>query len=87
MAFASDDALAAARAMRDRGVPLLAVPDNYYDDLEARLELDTAPLAELGCCTTARPTESSCISTSPRSAGACSSRCSSAVAAIAATAP
>ena len=33
--------------MRDRGVPLLAVGDNYYDDLAARLELDPALLAEL----------------------------------------
>jgi 4-hydroxyphenylpyruvate dioxygenase len=48
VAFSTHDALAAARAMRERGVPLLAIPDNYYDDLEARLELDTAPLRELG---------------------------------------
>ncbi|MBE2315914.1 sugar phosphate isomerase/epimerase and 4-hydroxyphenylpyruvate domain-containing protein [Solirubrobacter sp. CPCC 204708] len=48
VAFATSDALAAARAMRERGVPLLAVPDNYYDDLEARLGIDTAPLRELG---------------------------------------
>jgi 4-hydroxyphenylpyruvate dioxygenase len=48
VAFSCADALATARAMRERGVPLLAVPDNYYDDLEARLELDTAPLRELG---------------------------------------
>ena len=33
VALASDDALAAAHAMRERGVPLLAIPDNYYDDL------------------------------------------------------
>ena len=26
--------------MRDRGVPLLAVPGNYYDDLAARTELE-----------------------------------------------
>ena len=25
--------------MRDRGVPLLAIPGNYYDDLAARTEL------------------------------------------------
>ena len=47
VAFACSDALATARAMRDRGVPLLAVGDNYYDDLAARLELDPALLAEL----------------------------------------
>jgi 4-hydroxyphenylpyruvate dioxygenase len=39
VAFACSDALATARAMRERGVPLLAVPANYYDDLAARLEL------------------------------------------------
>ncbi|MDA0173910.1 TIM barrel protein [Solirubrobacter taibaiensis] len=48
VAFSCADALATARAMRERGVPLLAVPENYYDDLEARLEIDTAPLRELG---------------------------------------
>ncbi len=47
VAFACADALAAARAMRDRGLPLLAIPGNYYDDLAARLELDPALLAEL----------------------------------------
>ena len=48
VAFSCADAVATARAMRERGVPLLAVPENYYDDLEARLEIDTAPLRELG---------------------------------------
>jgi 4-hydroxyphenylpyruvate dioxygenase len=47
VAFACGDALAAARAMRERGVPLLAVPGNYYDDLAARLELDPGLLDEL----------------------------------------
>jgi 4-hydroxyphenylpyruvate dioxygenase-like putative hemolysin len=43
VALATDDVLAAARAMRDRGVPLLEIPDNYYDDLRSRsrLEADT----------------------------------------------
>ena len=40
IAFVTDDALATARRMRDVGVPLLAIPDNYYDDLAARTELD-----------------------------------------------
>jgi 4-hydroxyphenylpyruvate dioxygenase len=39
VAFATGDALAAARAMRDRGAPILAIPDNYYDDLAARHEI------------------------------------------------
>jgi 4-hydroxyphenylpyruvate dioxygenase len=37
VAFACADALAAARAARAAGAPLLAIPDNYYDDLDARL--------------------------------------------------
>jgi 4-hydroxyphenylpyruvate dioxygenase len=37
VAFACTDALAAARAARDAGARLLAIPDNYYDDLDARL--------------------------------------------------
>jgi 4-hydroxyphenylpyruvate dioxygenase len=47
IAFATDDALAAARAAREAGAPLLAIPDNYYDDLTARFELDPALLREL----------------------------------------
>jgi 4-hydroxyphenylpyruvate dioxygenase len=37
VAFATDDAIAAAAAMRAAGVPLLDIPDNYYADLDARL--------------------------------------------------
>jgi 4-hydroxyphenylpyruvate dioxygenase len=37
VAFASRDVLASARAARAAGAPLLAIPDNYYDDLDARL--------------------------------------------------
>ncbi|WP_326834351.1 TIM barrel protein [Amycolatopsis rhabdoformis] len=37
IAFATDDALASARAMRALGAPLLPIPGNYYDDLDARL--------------------------------------------------
>lgn len=39
VAFATDDAIACARAMHERGAPLLAIPANYYDDLDARLAL------------------------------------------------
>ncbi|HWM10051.1 MAG TPA: TIM barrel protein [Solirubrobacteraceae bacterium] len=39
VAFACDDALAAARAMRERGAPILPIPDNYYEDLASRYEL------------------------------------------------
>jgi 4-hydroxyphenylpyruvate dioxygenase len=40
VAFATGDALAAARAMRERGAPILPIPDNYYADLAARYELE-----------------------------------------------
>ena len=39
VAFACDDVLAVARAMRERGVPPLGIPGNYYDDLAARTDL------------------------------------------------
>ncbi|RAY12737.1 sugar phosphate isomerase/epimerase and 4-hydroxyphenylpyruvate domain-containing protein [Actinomadura craniellae] len=47
VAFATDDIFRTARALRDRGAPLLDVPANYYDDLDARLALDPALLAAL----------------------------------------
>ncbi len=47
IAFACDDAIAVARAMRDLGAPLLEIPGNYYDDLDARFELSAARLASL----------------------------------------
>jgi 4-hydroxyphenylpyruvate dioxygenase len=51
VAFTCDDALAAARAMHERGVPILSIPGNYYDDLAARFDLDPSfldALRELG---------------------------------------
>ncbi len=48
VAFATRDAGAAARALRDAGVELLEIPGNYYDDLEARLGVDTGELREHG---------------------------------------
>ncbi len=47
VAFASDDVLESAHRMRERGVPLLAVPDNYYEDLEARTDLEPERIEEL----------------------------------------
>lgn len=47
VAFATDDVVAAARAMRQRGAPLLPIPDNYYDDLDARLAPDPELLATM----------------------------------------
>ena len=48
VAFATSDVMAAVRRARAAGVPLLTIPDNYYDDLEARLGVDTTELRELG---------------------------------------
>jgi 4-hydroxyphenylpyruvate dioxygenase len=47
VAFACPDVRAAARAMRERGVPPRPVSGNYYDDLAARTELDVSELREL----------------------------------------
>jgi 4-hydroxyphenylpyruvate dioxygenase len=47
VALASDDVLAAAEAMGERGVPLLAIPDNYYDDLLARTSLEPDMVARM----------------------------------------
>jgi 3-dehydroshikimate dehydratase len=47
VAFACDDILATAEAMRERGVPLLEIPGNYYDDLAARTELDDDAIEQL----------------------------------------
>jgi 4-hydroxyphenylpyruvate dioxygenase len=42
VAFACRDIFSAARRMTARGLPLLGIPDNYYEDLAARLALDPA---------------------------------------------
>nr|WP_202106915.1 sugar phosphate isomerase/epimerase and 4-hydroxyphenylpyruvate domain-containing protein [Agromyces seonyuensis] len=47
LAFATDDALGVARAARARGLAPLPIPANYYDDLDARYELDPGLLASL----------------------------------------
>jgi len=47
VAFATSDAIACARAMLERNAPLLAIPGNYYDDLDARLELPAGLLAAM----------------------------------------
>jgi 4-hydroxyphenylpyruvate dioxygenase len=39
------DAEASARSLRAGGAPMLAIPANYYDDLEARYALDPALVA------------------------------------------
>ena len=91
VAFACSDALATARAMRDRGVPLLRRRRTTTTTTWRRGWSWTPhcwpSCGSSACSTTAVRTESSCTSTRPRSAGACSSRCSSDAAATAATAP
>jgi 4-hydroxyphenylpyruvate dioxygenase len=48
VAFATADAAEAVRRARAAGVPLLEIPGNYYDDLEARLGVDTTELRAHG---------------------------------------
>ncbi|MGW0904921.1 bifunctional sugar phosphate isomerase/epimerase/4-hydroxyphenylpyruvate dioxygenase family protein [Streptomyces sp. NPDC002853] len=51
IALATDDIVGAARRVRERGTSLLPIPANYYDDLDARHELEPqhlATLADLG---------------------------------------
>lgn len=47
LAVATDDLLAQVPAMRAAGAPLLRPPASYYDDLDARFDLDPALLAAL----------------------------------------
>ena len=47
VAFATDDVISLARAARTAGAPLLDVPDNYNDDLDARLAPAPALLAAM----------------------------------------
>ena len=47
IAFASRDILATARMLATNGVDLLPIPDNYYDDIEAKTELSRATIDEL----------------------------------------
>ena len=47
VAFASDDVISLARAARAAGAPLLDVPENYYDDLDARLAPPPEQLAAM----------------------------------------
>ncbi|SEB63258.1 bifunctional sugar phosphate isomerase/epimerase/4-hydroxyphenylpyruvate dioxygenase family protein [Arthrobacter woluwensis] len=47
IAFAVDDLVATARAAKDRGLEFLPIPANYYEDLDARFQLDPEFLATL----------------------------------------
>jgi 4-hydroxyphenylpyruvate dioxygenase len=44
IAFACDDILTTVSAMRAAGATFLTIPDNYYDDVDSRYELDPALL-------------------------------------------
>jgi 4-hydroxyphenylpyruvate dioxygenase len=48
IALATDDLVATAAALRAAGAPLLALPENYADDLDARFDLDAELLAAIG---------------------------------------
>lgn len=47
IAFAASDVLALARSARERGFRPLVIPANYYDDLQARFDIDPVLLEEL----------------------------------------
>ncbi len=44
IAFVTSDIIATAKRLRAGGVELLAIPENYYDDLEARIDLQPGAL-------------------------------------------
>jgi 4-hydroxyphenylpyruvate dioxygenase len=47
VAFATDDLLATVAKLKQNGVRLLPIPENYYDDLEAKTDLPADQLAAL----------------------------------------
>lgn len=47
VAFGCDDLFSAVKAARERGLKTLPIPDNYYQDLMARFDLDADFLAQL----------------------------------------
>ena len=47
IAFATSDIFKTAAAIKANGVALLPIPENYYDDLEAKIDIDPALLAKL----------------------------------------
>ncbi|HEX2174487.1 MAG TPA: TIM barrel protein [Nocardioidaceae bacterium] len=47
IAFTANDVLAVARRARERGLRPLPIPDNYYDDIQARFRLDERFVDEL----------------------------------------
>jgi 4-hydroxyphenylpyruvate dioxygenase len=47
IAFSCEDIFATVKDMRGRGADFLDIPDNYYDDIEAKYDLDAAAMAAL----------------------------------------
>ncbi len=47
VAFSCDDVFAVSSALRCAGAPLLVIPENYYEDLQARLDLGEQTVARL----------------------------------------
>ncbi|MGI9521970.1 MAG: bifunctional sugar phosphate isomerase/epimerase/4-hydroxyphenylpyruvate dioxygenase family protein [Hyphomicrobiaceae bacterium] len=47
IAFATGDIFATAEALKAGGLAMLSIPDNYYDDLEARFDLSDALMRQL----------------------------------------
>jgi 4-hydroxyphenylpyruvate dioxygenase len=47
IAFATDDLLATVTRLKANGVELLSIPENYYDDLDARFDIGPARLDAL----------------------------------------
>jgi 4-hydroxyphenylpyruvate dioxygenase len=47
IAFSCADIFATIKDMRARGADFLKIPDNYYDDIEAKYDLDAATMAAL----------------------------------------
>jgi 4-hydroxyphenylpyruvate dioxygenase len=44
IAFATEDIVATVQRLRANGVQMLPIPENYYDDLEARTDLSAERL-------------------------------------------
>jgi len=81
IAFSCSDIFAAVADMRAHGADFLKIPDNYYDDIEAKYDLDAKrwqPFATTRFYTTAKVRANSSRSTRIRSMSGFSSRSSSA---------
>jgi len=47
IAFSCNDIFATVADMRERGADFLMIPENYYDDIEAKYDLDAKTMADL----------------------------------------